>query len=113
MRIRVGERLLLNAGVWFVLAALAGGSAQAETSGAEFFEKNVRPLFVQRCFACHGSGGSPMGGLRLDNREAILQGGGRGPALVAGKPNESLLIHALQQTDASLKMPPGKKVNGR
>ena len=54
---------------------------------------------------------TPMGGLRLDSRESILHGGGRGPAIVAGKPKESLLIKAVQQTDASLKMPPGKKLS--
>ncbi len=52
-----------------------------------------------------------MGGLRLDSRESILHGGGRGAAMVPGKPNESLLVKALQQTDASLKMPPGKKLS--
>ena len=31
--------------------------------------------------------------------------------MVAGKPNESLLIKALRQTDESLKMPPGKKLS--
>jgi cytochrome c553 len=93
------------------LIALATFQARAQTDGADFFEKNVRPIFVQRCFGCHGAGASPMGGLRLDSRESILRGGGRGPAVVAGKPNESLLIHALQQTDDSLKMPPGKKLS--
>src|ERR1039457_7123008 len=97
--IRVGVALLI-----------LGFSCRAET-GAEFFEKNVRPLFIQRCFGCHGAGASPMGGLRLDNRESILHGGGRGPAVVAGEPNESLLIRALRQTDDSLKMPPGKKLS--
>ena len=52
-----------------------------------------------------------MGGLRLDSRDSILHGGGRGAAIVPGKPNESLLIKALQQTDESLKMPPGKKLS--
>jgi hypothetical protein len=89
---------------------LAAFQAGAQTDGADFFEKNVRPLFIQRCFGCHGAGASPMGGLRLDNRESILHGGGRGPAVVPGKPNESLLIKAIQQTDATLKMPPGKKL---
>ena len=108
--IRVAERLLLNIGVSLVWATLPGnGILSAQTSGAEFFEKNVRPLFVQRCFACHST--SPMGGLRLDSRESILKGGGRGPAVVEGKPNQSLLIRALLQTDDSLKMPPGKKLS--
>jgi cytochrome c553 len=89
---------------------LAVFQAGAQTDGADFFEKNVRPLFIQRCFGCHGAGSSPMGGLRLDSRESILHGGGRGPAVVPGKPNVSLLIKAIQQTDDSLKMPPGKKL---
>ena len=89
---------------------LAVFQAGAQTDGADFFEKNVRPLFIQRCFGCHGAGASPMGGLRLDNRESILHGGGRGPAVVPGKPGESLLIKAIRQTDDSLKMPPGKKL---
>jgi cytochrome c553 len=93
------------------LLGLAAFQACAQTNGADFFEKNVRPLFIQRCFGCHGAGASPMGGLRLDNRESILHGGGRGPAVVAGKPNESLLIRALRQTDDGLKMPPGKKLS--
>ena len=94
-----------------VLVALASLEVRAQTGGADFFEKNVRPVFVQRCFGCHGAGASPMGGLRLDSRESILHGGGRGAAIVAGKPNESLLIKALQQTDETLKMPPGKKLS--
>jgi cytochrome c553 len=90
---------------------LAAFQVCAQSDGVEFFEKNVRPLFIQRCFGCHGAGASPMGGLRLDSRESIFQGGGRGPAVVAGKPNDSLLIRALRQTDDSLKMPPGKKLS--
>ena len=93
------------------LAALATLEARAQSGGAEFFEKNVRPVFIQKCFGCHGAGASPMGGLRLDSRESILHGGGRGAAIVPGKPNESLLIKALQQTDENLKMPPGKKLS--
>jgi len=93
-----------------LVLAIFTGVARAQTDGADFFEKNVRPLFVQRCFACHGAGASPMGGLRLDSRESILKGGGRGPAVVPGKPKESLLIQAVRQTDDDLKMPPGKKL---
>ena len=50
-----------------------------------------------------------MGGLRLDSREALLKGGTRGPAIVPGKPAESLLLRAVRQ-DGTLRMPPSGKL---
>ncbi len=47
-----------------------------------------------------------MGGLGLDTREGILKGGKHGPALVEGKPEDSLLIKAIRKVDENLKMPP-------
>src|SRR5690606_33343277 len=49
------------------------------------------------------------GGLRLDSREAMLEGGDSGPALVPGKPRESLLIRALYHGD-DLSMPPQEQL---
>jgi cytochrome c553 len=46
----------------------------------------------------------------LDSREAILKGGSRGPAIVVGDPEQSVLVKALRQTDAKLKMPMGSKL---
>jgi hypothetical protein len=51
-----------------------------------------------------------MGGLRVDNRDDLLKGGTRGPALVPGDPEKSLLISAVRQTDPKLKMPAGGKL---
>ena len=70
----------------------------------DFFENRVRPVLASNCYTCHAD--SAMGGLRLDSREAILKGGGHGPAIVPGDPDKSLLIHAVRQ-DQSLKMPLG------
>src|SRR5262249_25437567 len=49
-------------------------------------------------------------GLLLDTREGLLQGGSRGPAIVPGKPRESLLIEAIrhESRDAHLVMPSKK-----
>ena len=88
-----------------------GGHASAQSEGAEFFEKSVRPLLAQHCLACHSAASRPlMGGLRLDSREGVEKGGSRGPAIVGGKPEQSLLIRAVRQVDDKLRMPPTGKL---
>ena len=69
-----------------------------------FFESKVRPLLAAKCHACHAE--SEMGGLRLDSRERILQGGSRGPAIVPRDPDSSLLVAAVRRTRDDLRMPP-------
>jgi hypothetical protein len=68
-----------------------------------FFESRIRPLLVGRCQKCH-SGATPKGGLRVDSREALVQGGKHGSAIVAGDAAHSLLIDAVLY--AGRKMPP-------
>ncbi len=68
----------------------------------------VRPVLADKCLGCHAGG--KMGGLQLDTREHALAGGKSGPAIVAGDPDKSLLIQAIRQTHATLKMPPGGKL---
>ena len=51
-----------------------------------------------------------LGGLRLDSLEAMIKGGKRGPSIVPGDPENSLLIKAVRQTDPALKMPYGGKL---
>ena len=72
----------------------------------EFFESKIRPLLVERCYACHSAEPAPMGGLRLDTREGWVSGGSRGPAIVPGNPAGSLLIQAINYKDPELAMPP-------
>ncbi len=81
--------------------------AQAPSS-PEFFETKVRPVLANNCYGCHTN--TAMGGLRLDSAEALLKGGKRGPAVVAGDPAKSILIEAVKQTNADLKMPMGTKL---
>jgi hypothetical protein len=77
-------------------------------SPEEFFLTHVQPALTQNCLGCHSA--APQGGLRLDSREALLAGGGSGPAVVAGDPDSSLLIQALHY-DGDLKMPPSAKLD--
>jgi cytochrome c553 len=79
---------------------------------AAFFENKVRPLLAEHCISCHGPQ-KQKGGLRLDSRETLLQGGDLGPAVVPGKPAESLLLKAVGYADESLRMPPRGKLTDR
>ena len=78
---------------------------------AAFFEQKVRPILQSICFTCHShSAKKSKGGLMLDSREAIVKGGDRGPAIVPGKPDESVLVKAIGRQDEDLKMPPTGKL---
>lgn len=103
--------------VWLSIAfALAVGPvATAEEPDAEalkFFETSVRPILATHCLECHGPD-QQWGGLRLDSREAVLKGGENGPAIIVGKPEESLLIEAVRQDPLGLSMPPEDKLSDR
>jgi hypothetical protein len=90
----------------FLLIFLTG-SARAADPGIEFFEAKVRPVLVENCYKCHSAAAKKQkGGLHLDTRDAIRAGGDTGPAVVPGKPAESLILKAVRQTDPNLKMPP-------
>jgi cytochrome c553 len=74
----------------------------------EFFEKQVRPLLLTKCFECH-SDQNEESELRVDSLAELLAGGTRGPAIVPGKPAESLLVRAIGHGE-TLQMPPKKKL---
>ncbi len=65
-------------------------------------------MLVNRCQSCHG-GEKSKGGLRLESKAEALAGGLTGPAIVPGKPEESLLVEAINYGDA-LQMPPKSKL---
>ena len=95
-------RVVISIGCWGILFANA-----AEQPVALTFERDVRPIFKEFCFDCHGAEKKLKGGLDLRLRRLIAKGGDSGAALTPGKPNESLLLKQLLEGD----MPPkGKKV---
>jgi len=84
---------------------------QFTREGIDYFEKNVRPLLVESCAGCHNAKlASPMGGLRLDTRALAMKGGDRGPSVVPGDLEKSLLIRAVRYNDRVLQMPPKGKL---
>jgi cytochrome c553 len=70
-----------------------------------WFEKNVRPILVNRCYNCHSDAFKEAGGLRVDIGIAIFTGGNDGPVIVPGDPEKSLLIERIKSDDAKKRMP--------
>ena len=102
----LGRQLVLS-----LTVALALGSASAQESGqddgararprhpadtaASLFGDHVRPLLETRCLSCHNSE-LKQSGLDLSTREGLLRGGSRGPAIVAGDAEQSLLVQLVR-----------------
>src|ERR1044071_4560412 len=97
---------------WGMLIALFLGRAIAAVHPLSpeetlFFKEKVRPLIEKRCFECHShQSGKMKGGLTLDSRNGWAEGGEKGPVIVPGDTEKSLLIRAIRRTDPDLKMPP-------
>jgi len=105
------RRALLPRGIELICCAVAcalglNTAAAFADEGHEFFEKQVRPILVARCYECH-SGAKTSGGLSLETRAGWQRGGDSGAAIVPGKPQESPLIEAINYR--SLEMPPSDK----
>ncbi len=74
------------------------------------FVRDVRPIFEAHCYDCH-SGEEAESGLRLDVKSAAFKGGdNHGPDIVAGKPDESPLIHFVRTDNEDELMPPGERL---
>ncbi|HRX77958.1 MAG TPA: DUF1549 domain-containing protein, partial [Pirellulaceae bacterium] len=87
----------------------ADPSEAPNAAGLALFESKIRPMLADHCYKCHSAkSGTPEGNLLLDSRDATRKGGDRGPAIVPGKPEESLLLTAISHEDSDLKMPPKK-----
>ena len=92
-------------------ATLPLGAAEFSAGDLEFFEKKVRPVLAEHCFKCHSAKSKKLkGGLRLDYRAGVLKGGDSGAAAVAGKPEASRLVEAIEYNNVDLEMPPGGKL---
>ena len=81
--------------------------------GTDYFEQNIRPVLATRCYSCHSAKLKvAQGELYADSKQGLLRGGKSGvPAVVPGKPDESLLIKAIKGEHKDLKMPPGKPLS--
>ncbi len=98
-----------------LLTGLPTVPLQAQTSSQDFspeairfFQDNIQPLFENNCRACHNDQKS-SGGLSVESRVALLAGGNRGPAVLPGRSQESLLLGVVRH-QGQLKMPPTGKL---
>lgn len=96
--------------ILFLIAAPLVAQAEPTPEETAFFESKIRPVLTKECFGCHSDRtGKMKGGLRLDTRDLMLMGGDTGPAIVPGKPEESLLFTSMIHED--LVMPPKRTIS--
>ena len=93
------------------IAFLQLGHAAESPDGIEFFEKRIRPLFVEHCYKCHSASSEKVKGeLLLDSREGWSKGGQGGPVIIPGDAERSRLIETVRHKHDDLKMQPKKKL---
>lgn len=83
--------------------------AAPDAAAGEFFEKQVRPILIARCYECH-SAEDPEGGLALDSKAGVAAGGDTGAPIVPGNPEKSLLVQAIRYGNRDLQMPPKNRL---
>ena len=104
---RLGAVLL---GAPLALATLAVAAESPTGKALDFFETKIRPVLATTCYTCHSAEAKTrMGGLSLDTRNGIREGGLRGHAVVPGDVEASIILQALRY-DGALKMPPTGKL---
>ncbi len=102
-----------------LLAAMAGQcgvlaaneAAKASPEQLEFFEREIRPLFVENCYLCHSEHHKEAGGLRVDDFRALTDGGNSGAAIVPGDSANSILIKRVTHSDDGKTMPPERRLS--
>ena len=109
----------------FLLVALAPGSSNLFQPGSAAagidarrlpppanrkidFARDIQPIFANNCYECHGPKKQEHD-LRLDQKTTAFKGGESGPAFVAGKSADSLLIHAVAGLKEGLARMPKKR----
>lgn len=92
---------------WTLLLLLTGLACAdpVDSEKIEFFEKRIRPILAQDCYECHRTGGKKKGGLALDHRAAMLEGGDSDDLFDFEKPEESYLIKVIRHEEEGMEMP--------
>ncbi len=96
--------------IWFrfvrlVLVLLVSSQSLQVAANDVAYLRDIRPLFKERCFACHGAL-KQEAGLRLDTGAMVRAGGDSGEAVLPGEPRQSLLIERVTASNVDERMPP-------
>ena len=92
-------------------ASLLAASARGEIQTAIDFNRDIRPILSDNCFACHGPDTNKRkAGLRLDEKESAFGKAESGEvAIVPGDPDKSEVLRRIVSTDKDEQMPPPKE----
>jgi len=95
----IGHRGWLWAVAWFWTLTVCAATAAEKPD----FNRDIRPILAENCFACHGpDSAARKADLRLDRHETAVKAG----AISPGKPEESEMIRRIFSTDQDEMMPP-------
>ena len=92
---------------WLAAHPVSAADTNAVPAGGQvLFERDVRPIFEENCFRCHGSQ-KPKSNFRLDLRSEALKGGDDSTNdIVPGHADQSALIRYVSGLDPNIQMPP-------
>ncbi len=89
--------------LWIAAGASTGASVAKTEPPAALSEHDALPIMLRHCVFCHGKR-QQKADLNLSSRAGILKGGKSGPAIIPGKPDQSLLINRIEHGQ----MPPAR-----
>src|SRR5947207_2593577 len=89
-----------------VTLLLIAGAAPVPQAPAPSYSNQIKPFFARYCVECHNAKDAE-GSLNLQTYKSLMEGGERGAAIVAGKPNESRLVRMIEGKSKPA-MPPRK-----
>ncbi len=100
---RLSEEQVAAIRAWINAGAVSSSQEEVAASTQELTQHDIIPIMLLRCTACHGLRRQEAG-LDLRTKASMLKGGQSGPAVISGKPEESLLIRRIRSGE----MPPKK-----
>jgi mono/diheme cytochrome c family protein len=110
--VQAGKMTLFTAHYRGIIMKLAGFifaiSASAMVAAPVDYVREVKPIFAEHCYRCHGAS-QQKGELRMDTAALALEGGENGPAFKSGKSAESLMVQAIKGEHDSISRMPYKK----
>ena len=104
MKINLYRRELVSTIIVIMIISL---NANSEDNKSPTFETDIRPIIERRCLPCHKNKFFARGGYRMVSLEMVIRGGKSGPAIVAGRPEDSRIVKRITLDPRNSKrMPP-------